>query len=121
MVGLSLPWPLLLAHCSYFRKEGLAPPAGPRASLQVPVFQVAVFKGETLLFALAPFLIVKVDVSALDRKQKNQTTVWDALVWHSAFQDEAAFEGTRCRKLLRKLGVQILLFHKNYIPPFCHQ
>lgn len=35
------------------------------ASLQVPVFEVPVLEGEPLLLPLAPFLIVKVNVSAL--------------------------------------------------------
>ena len=38
--------------------------AGP-VSLEVPVLQVAVLKGEAFLLPLAPLLVVKVDVGAL--------------------------------------------------------
>lgn len=34
-------------------------------SLEVPVLQVAVLKGEAFLLSLAPLLVVKVDVGAL--------------------------------------------------------
>lgn len=39
-------------------------------SLQVSVFQVPVLKGKALLLPLAPFLIVKVNVSALEGEYK---------------------------------------------------
>jgi hypothetical protein len=48
-----------------------------RALVQLPVFQETVFKGETLLFALAPFLKVEINVGALQKKWKmlkNQQT-----------------------------------------------
>lgn len=34
-------------------------------SVEVPVLQISVLKRETLLFPLAPFLVVKVDVRSL--------------------------------------------------------
>ena len=40
-----------------------------RPSLQVSIFQVPVLKGKALFFSLAPFLIVKVDVSALKERK----------------------------------------------------
>lgn len=42
-----------------------------RPSLQVSVFQVPVLKGKALLLPLAPFLIVKVNVSALEGEYKS--------------------------------------------------
>lgn len=46
-------------------------------SLQVSVFQVPVLEGEPLLLSLAPFLVVKVNVSALREQQsgKNKKTL----------------------------------------------
>lgn len=41
-------------------------------SLEVPVFQVAVLKGEAFLLPLAPLLVVKVDVGALARGKGGQ-------------------------------------------------
>lgn len=40
-------------------------------SLQVSVFQVPVLEGKALLLPLAPFLIVKVNVSALEEEHKS--------------------------------------------------
>ena len=45
--------------------------AGP-VSLEVPVLQVAVLKGEAFLLPLAPLLVVKVDVGALARGEGGQ-------------------------------------------------
>ena len=39
-----------------------------RALVQLPVFQETIFKGETLLLALAPFLKVEINVGALQKK-----------------------------------------------------
>lgn len=44
---------------------------GP-VSLEVPVLQVAVLKGEAFLLPLAPLLVVKVDVGALARGEGGQ-------------------------------------------------
>lgn len=41
-------------------------------SLQISVFKVPVLEGEPLLLPLAPFLIVKVDVSALEEQQRRK-------------------------------------------------
>lgn len=41
-----------------------------RALVQLPVFQETIFKGETLLLALAPFLKVEINVGALKKKVK---------------------------------------------------
>lgn len=41
-------------------------------SLQVSVFKVPILKGEPFLFSLAPFLIVKVNVSALEEQQSRR-------------------------------------------------
>lgn len=43
-----------------------------RPSLQVSVFQVPVLEGEPLLLSLAPFLVVKVNVSALREQQSGK-------------------------------------------------
>lgn len=42
-------------------------------SLQVSVFEVPVLEGEPLLLPLAPFLIVKINVSALEEQWKEQS------------------------------------------------
>ena len=53
----------------------LAPrPSSRPASLQVAVLQVPVLEGEALLLPLAPLLIVKVDVSALEVEETVQRT-----------------------------------------------
>lgn len=44
-------------------------------SLQVPVLEVPVLEGEPLLLPLAPFLIVKVNVSALEEQQSGERRV----------------------------------------------
>ena len=44
-------------------------------SLQVSVFEVPVLEGEPLLLPLAPFLIVKVNVSALEEWQRERTII----------------------------------------------
>lgn len=44
---------------------------GP-VSLEVPVLQVAVLKGEAFLLPLAPLLVVKVDVGALAGEEGGQ-------------------------------------------------
>lgn len=41
-------------------------------SLQVSVFKVPVLKGEPLLLPLAPFLVVEVNVSALEKEQSEK-------------------------------------------------
>lgn len=57
--GRALTWAGGLACGGEGRGEG-----GP-VSLEVPVLQVAVLKGEAFLLPLAPLLVVKVDVGAL--------------------------------------------------------
>lgn len=50
-------------------------------SLEVPVLQVAVLKGEAFLLSLAPLLVVKVDVGALARGEGGQgvmTRGWES-------------------------------------------
>ena len=44
-------------------------------SLQVPVFEVPILEGEPLLLPLAPFFVVKVNVSALEETVEEKRTV----------------------------------------------
>lgn len=71
--GEGAPWPWaspslpgqgpLLGRGISMRGEGSG--RGGPVSLEVPVLQVAVLKGEAFLLPLAPLLVVKVDVGAL--------------------------------------------------------
>ena len=44
-------------------------------SVEVPILQIPVLKGETLLFPLAPFLVVKVDIRSLQKINSSVTIV----------------------------------------------
>lgn len=63
--SLSTVWSSV-SECQQQHVFSLRPyPPSFRQSLQISIFQVPILKGEPLLLPLAPFLIVKVNVSAL--------------------------------------------------------
>lgn len=67
----SLEFSLGMSTAAHFVFSVLLCPS-VRPSLQVSVFQVPVLEGEPLLLSLAPFLVVKVNVSALREQQSGK-------------------------------------------------